>query len=73
MQWTPRRLPDLLGGVTVLQGQALASPATESWDGRLYRDVPPSADRPVDLNLIPYFAWANRGKSEMTVWLSAGR
>jgi DUF1680 family protein len=25
----------------------------------------------VSLRLIPYYAWANRGKSEMTVWMPA--
>ena len=23
---------------------------------------------PVDLTYIPYYAWANRGENEMTVW-----
>ena len=43
------------------------------WSGRLYRDVTSAAEREIDLRLIPYFAWNNRGKSEMTVWLAAGR
>jgi len=43
----------LLGGVTVLRGQALA-------DGK----------RPAPFTAVPYYAWQNRGKNEMTVWLS---
>ena len=27
---------------------------------------------PVDFTAIPYYAWANRGKGEMTVWLKRG-
>ncbi|OZG62196.1 hypothetical protein BLEM_0742 [Bifidobacterium lemurum] len=39
----------------------------------LYRRFDPACapDRqPVDITLIPYFAWANRGLSEMRVWLN---
>ena len=42
----------LLGGVTVLQGQGLD-------DQR----------RPIPVTAIPYYAWANRVKGPMTVWL----
>ena len=44
--------PDLLGGVTVIEGQALADGETLS-----------------PLTAIPYYAWQNRGKSAMTVWI----
>jgi len=43
---------ELLGGVTVLQGQALAD-----------------AERPITLTAVPYYAWANREKGPMTVWV----
>ena len=33
---------------------------------RVARD---GAVRPVEMTAIPYFAWANRGKGEMIVWL----
>ena len=42
----------LLGGVTVLQGKALAD-----------------AERPVTLTAVPYYAWANREKGAMTMWV----
>ncbi len=58
----------LLGGVVALEGKALARSA-EDWTGRLYRDAQPSPTSPVNLRLIPYYAWGNRGPSEMTVWL----
>ena len=41
--------------------------------GELYRELPRTAPRPVDLRLIPYHAWGNRGRSEMTVWMPLGR
>jgi DUF1680 family protein len=72
-QWSARHDKDLLGGVTVIEGQALASEPPPPWTGQLYRDLTPSTDRTINLKLIPYFAWANRGKSEMSVWLPAGR
>jgi DUF1680 family protein len=72
-RWAARRESNLLGGVAVVEGAGVASAPTADWNGQLYRDVSPSADRSIDLKLIPYFAWANRGKSEMSVWLSAGR
>ena len=63
---------NLLGGVVVAEGKALASPAGE-WSGRLYRDASEAPSREVDVKLVPYFAWGNRGDSEMSVWLPVGR
>lgn len=51
---------DLLGGVTVLRGQALAvSPGS---DGS-------ASAKPQELTAIPYCVWANRGVGQMQVWL----
>ena len=45
--------------------------SADGWAHRLYRPVEHSAaSRPATLRLIPYYAWANRGPSEMTVWIS---
>ena len=61
--------PELLGGVTVIKGQALeVNP--EKWSSSLYlfgRDIP--APRPVEFTAIPYFANTNRGPVDMLVWL----
>jgi DUF1680 family protein len=35
----------------------------------LYKEFDPDDLRPVRLRLIPYYAWANRGVSQMTVWI----
>jgi DUF1680 family protein len=40
-------------------------------DDDLYRKVEPAGAKPAQLTFIPYFAWGNRGESEMTVWLPA--
>jgi hypothetical protein len=44
----------------------------QAWpETSLYRPVEAAASEPIDLTLIPYFAWGNRGEGEMTVWLPA--
>jgi len=58
----------LLGGVVALEGKGLARPA-ETWTGQLYREFRPSPTALVNLRFIPFFAWGNRGPSEMTVWV----
>lgn len=42
------------------------------WSGKLYREVG-TADSKVKVTLIPYFAWGNRDKAEMSVWLPLSR
>jgi DUF1680 family protein len=68
----PRFVPDLLGGVAVLEGTAVARPGGP-WAGELYREVRPAEAKPVAVRLVPYYAWSNRGQSEMSVWLPLGR
>jgi len=53
-QFTPVERKDLLGGVTALTATVAASP-----------DAGPSRT----ITAIPYFAWANRGRGEMVVWV----
>lgn len=40
----------------------------ESWQNTLYRELN-TQTKPVTITLIPYYAWANRGRSDMSVWL----
>ena len=37
----------------------------------LYAPWTPAEAEETELTLIPYFAWNNRGKGEMRVWLTA--
>ena len=56
--------PSLLGGVVTLQCRG----KRESGEAGLYSfSAPHSTD--AEIILIPYYAWNNRGKGEMTVWL----
>ena len=51
--FTPAFKPDLLGGVTVLTAT-----------------LPPTSAAPArTITAVPYFAWANRGRGEMVVWV----
>ena len=52
--------PDLLGGVQVVKGTAVAM---------AYDDQGHVNERRQDFRAIPYYAWANRGPGEMVVWI----
>lgn len=60
---------DTLGGVTTLScgGTRLTDAGWE--DGALYHPLADEAAEPVSLRFIPYYAWANRGVGEMSVWI----
>ncbi len=58
----------LLQGVTRIHLKGLAEP-TGDWSNVLYRPLQQGAARTIDIPLIPYYAWSNRGPSEMSVWL----
>ncbi len=45
---------------------------TEKWDRQLYRPIS-KQKKNVPLKLIPYYAWSNRGQSEMTIWVPVVR
>ena len=66
--WETQHDPKLLGGVTVLKTEAVAAPGSEPAD-TLFQRVPTGAPKPLNLMLIPYYAWNNRAETEMTVWL----
>ena len=60
---------ELLGGVVLIKGNGLA-PVRE-WGG-LYRvrsQAWEEQSRSVSLIAVPYYTWANRGISEMTIWI----
>jgi DUF1680 family protein len=62
----------LLDGVVVLEGTATAR-INPGWEGRLYRELRPAKAVSVPVRLIPYCLWANRGPSEMSVWLQLAK
>lgn len=64
---TARHAPDLLGGVTVIEAEALVE-VSGDWRGKLYSTIPGSR-QPARLTAIPYCVWDNREPGAMRVWL----
>jgi len=58
---TAEHRKDLLGGVTVVRGRAVA--ISDAGEGKL-------AKKEQAFTAIPYYAWAHRGPGEMAVWLA---
>lgn len=65
-QLIPRWEPDFLAGVVTLNGRARHLPKDDSG---LYTELRAQTLEDIDVKLIPYYAWKNRGVSQMTVWL----
>jgi len=57
----------LLGGATVIEGEAFEADASD-WKDTLYRTAPPRL-KARRFKAIPYHLWANRGAGAMSVWL----
>ena len=53
--------------VMALTGEARLLQNNE-WKNTLYKEVNTTVN-PVTIKLIPYYAWANRGDTDMTVWM----
>ncbi|OPZ12115.1 MAG: Non-reducing end beta-L-arabinofuranosidase [candidate division BRC1 bacterium ADurb.BinA364] len=66
--WTPRWRADLLDGVMVLEAE---TPVVRDgdWSDCLYKPLGAESFDTAIVRLIPYYAWANRGLSEMSVWM----
>jgi DUF1680 family protein len=65
---------DLLGGVTIIEGAALAMRRTNEFD-KLYStaDRAAAGSEKTEFTAIPYYANANRAPSEMLVWIAESR
>ncbi len=57
--------------LTVLDTEGVLADGGD-WSGKLYRELAPKNEK-VKLTLVPYYAWGNRGHSEMSVWLPLAR
>lgn len=54
---------------TALEGEAVVV-SNGKWDNNtLYREVQPTSQKKVKVRLIPYYAWDNRGRQDMSLWL----
>lgn len=57
--------------VLTLSFDALALRRGDWSDKELYREVDARAPRRVRVKAVPYYAWGNRGDTEMSVWMPA--
>ena len=59
--------------MVILEGDALLT-NDKAWDNKtLYRELSKSARKKVPVQLIPYYAWDNRGIDDMSLWLPLAR
>jgi DUF1680 family protein len=65
IQLKPYRVTGILSGLTFRQ--RLFRVVREIESDRLYHNLETVAEEDISVHLIPYFAWRNRGKSEMAV------
>jgi DUF1680 family protein len=68
---TSRHEPELLKGVTVIDGIATWKDQGD-WSHQLYKELNDEPLHRVKISLIPYYAWANRGVAAMSIWLPLG-
>lgn len=57
--------------IMALEGEAYID-TNSNWNNTLYREISP-VKKLNAVKLIPYYAWGNRGKSDMTVWMNLKR
>lgn len=58
--------------VTVLRGEGDLA-GTSKWDKKLYRPVSGTSNKKIPIQMVPYYAWGNRGHTDMSVWLPLAR
>ncbi|HEY4206934.1 MAG TPA: glycoside hydrolase family 127 protein [Puia sp.] len=68
-----KTMPMHIGGhsLTALSTTAKLLPLSDTT--RLYQEVSKKMAAEIPVTLIPYYAWANRGPSDMTVWIDVIR
>jgi len=67
MQFAPEREEIDNSHLMALKGKAQLVQHT-NWNDVLYHEID-NKTKTATIKLIPYYAWANRGKSDMTVWM----
>lgn len=70
-QFVPKQVSISDSKIFALEGKADLI-QNESWRGQLYRPVNTKKES-VNLRLVPYYAWGNRGKGDMSVWLPVSK
>lgn len=58
--------PDFLGGISTINGEIMLR---KDKNEAMYNEMSAPVFEKYSAQLVPYFAWANRGEAEMSVWL----
>ncbi|WP_370479480.1 aceric acid hydrolase [Tamlana flava] len=58
----------VLNGREVMGINAKAFVEETNWDKTLYKPISKNKEQ-IDIQLVPYYTWGNRGNGEMTVWM----
>ncbi len=71
IKFEPKPITLVNSKILTLEGKAemISNP---SWTGQLYRPANTQKET-VTLRLVPYYAWGNRGKGDMSVWLPVSK
>lgn len=70
--WTPKWTKIVNADMIRLEGDVLSN-SPKNWKYTLYQPLKNQSEKTITISLIPYFAWANRGHSEMSVWMPVSR
>jgi DUF1680 family protein len=71
IEFQPKLIQIANSDVVSLEGKAKLV-SNGDWKNQLYREVAKD-NQSVQIRLIPYYAWGNRGHSEMSVWMPLSR
>lgn len=66
--WSLEKMPDLLRGISVIRGKAYFQKIPDKKDKKTLDKSESALYDETDFTAIPYYAWAHRGRSEMSVW-----
>lgn len=58
--------PDFLGGITTIEGEIMVRKDKHK---SMYNTLEKPKWKSIKTSFIPYYAWSNRGQSDMTVWM----
>ena len=73
IQFTEQKMSLYGHEMMVLKGEAVLV-NQKKWDNQtLYRELQPITKKKVKIQLIPYYAWDNRGIQDMSLWLPLAR
>jgi hypothetical protein len=68
-----KTVPVTIAGSRMLALEGKAFCLRDNWKNKLYQEIKTQKASRIKIRMIPYYAWENRGKSEMTVWLPVFR